>query len=140
MSEMTNSSSNFLLSSGLLTVSSSLTLNSKLLIHMPNSLHETNEVSCINIHKVLREMQKMVGKPHGFKHFLSKLESVHAFKKKCLIAIIAKNQRNFHHNLQTIRALSRENLFCEQHRRKPAYVSVQSNQHLCYLLFGKFHM
>ena len=79
MSEMTNSLSTFLLSSGLLTVSTSLTLDSILLIHMPNSLQGSNKGSCINFHIVLREMQKIEGKPHGLKHFLWKQESVNAF-------------------------------------------------------------
>ena len=29
---------------------------------------------------------------------------------------------------------------CEQHRRKPACTSVQSDQRLCYSLFGKYHI
>ena len=40
-------------------------------------------------------------------------------------------------------ASSRENLssgVCEQHRRRPACASAQSDQRLCYSLFGKFHM
>ena len=38
---------------------------------------------------------------------------------------------------------SRENLSsggCEQHGRRPACASAQSNQRLCYSLFGKYHM
>ena len=40
-------------------------------------------------------------------------------------------------------ALTRENLssrVCEQHRRRPACASAQSDQRLCYSLFGKYHM
>ena len=40
-------------------------------------------------------------------------------------------------------ASSRENLstgVCEQHRRRPACASAQSDQRLCYSLFGKYHM
>ena len=29
---------------------------------------------------------------------------------------------------------------CEQHRRRPACASAQSDQRLCYSLFGKYHM
>ena len=29
---------------------------------------------------------------------------------------------------------------CEQHRHRPACASAQSDQHLCYSLFGKYHM
>ena len=41
------------------------------------------------------------------------------------------------------RALSRENLSsggCEQHRHRPACAFTQSDQRLCYSLFGKYHM
>ena len=40
-------------------------------------------------------------------------------------------------------ASTRENLssgVCEQHRRRPACASAQSDQRLCYSLFGKYHM
>ena len=40
-------------------------------------------------------------------------------------------------------ALMQENLssgVCEQHRRRPACASAQSDQHLCYSLFGKYHI
>ena len=40
-------------------------------------------------------------------------------------------------------ASTRENLslvVCKQQRRRPACTSVQSNQRLCYSLFGKYHM
>ena len=40
-------------------------------------------------------------------------------------------------------AASRENMsseVCGQHRRRPACASAQSDQRLCYSLFGKFHM
>ena len=39
-------------------------------------------------------------------------------------------------------ALTRENLsseVCEQHRRRPASASGQSDQHLCNKLFEKYH-
>ena len=39
--------------------------------------------------------------------------------------------------------LTRENLssgVCEQHMGRPACAYVQSDQRLCYLLFGKYHM
>ena len=39
--------------------------------------------------------------------------------------------------------MRRENLFsvvCEQQRRRPACASAQSDQHLCYWLFGKYHI
>ena len=29
---------------------------------------------------------------------------------------------------------------CEQHKRRPACASVQTDQHLCYLLIGKYHI
>ena len=38
---------------------------------------------------------------------------------------------------------TRENLssgVCEQHRRRPACASAQTDLRLCYSLFGKFHM
>ena len=44
---------------------------------------------------------------------------------------------------QDIWASTRENLssgVCEQHRRRPACASAQSDQRLCYSLFGKHHM
>ena len=44
-------------------------------------------------------------------------------------------------NLQTKWASSWENLSfgaCEQYRRRPAWASVQSDQRLCYSLFGKY--
>ena len=31
------------------------------------------------------------------------------------------------------------NLVCKQHRCRPACASAQSDQHLCYSLFGKYH-
>ena len=40
-------------------------------------------------------------------------------------------------------ALTRENLSsegCEQHRRRPACASAQTDQRLCYSLFGKYHI
>ena len=40
-------------------------------------------------------------------------------------------------------ASTRENLSsgaCEQHRRRPACASAQSDQRLCYSLFEKYHM
>ena len=40
-------------------------------------------------------------------------------------------------------ALTRENLsseVCEQQRRRPACASAQTDQRLCYLLFGKYHI
>ena len=40
-------------------------------------------------------------------------------------------------------AVTQENLFSgvyEQQRRRPACVSVQSDQHLCYSLIGKCHI
>ena len=40
-------------------------------------------------------------------------------------------------------ATTRENMssgVSEQHRRRPACASVQSDQPLCYLLFGKYYM
>ena len=39
-------------------------------------------------------------------------------------------------------ASTRENLssgVCEQHRRRPACASAQSDQRLCYLRYGKYH-
>ena len=49
------------------------------------------------------------------------------------------------HNLieYYIWALARENLslgVCEQHRRRPACASAQSDQRLCYLVFEKCRM
>ena len=44
---------------------------------------------------------------------------------------------------QIIWARTRENLssgVCEQHRRRPACASAQSDQRLCYSLFKKYHM
>ena len=43
----------------------------------------------------------------------------------------------------TIWAATQENLssgVCEQHRLRPACASAQTDQHLCYSLFGKYHM
>ena len=40
-------------------------------------------------------------------------------------------------------ASTRENLssgVCEQQRRRPAFASAQTDQRLCYLLIGKFHI
>ena len=45
--------------------------------------------------------------------------------------------------LDSIWALTQENLsseVCEQHRRRPACASFQSDQRLSCLLFGKYHM
>ena len=42
-----------------------------------------------------------------------------------------------------IRASTQENLssgLCEQHRRRPACASAQSDQRLCYSPFGKYYM
>ena len=42
-----------------------------------------------------------------------------------------------------LRAATRENLssgVCEQHRRRPACASAHTDQRLCYLPFGKYHM
>ena len=44
---------------------------------------------------------------------------------------------------EDIWASTRENLssgVCKQHRRRPACTSVQSDQRLCYSLFGKYYM
>ena len=41
------------------------------------------------------------------------------------------------------RASTQENLssgFCRQQRRRPACPSAQTDQHLCYSLFGKYHI
>ena len=46
-------------------------------------------------------------------------------------------------NKHFIWASTRENLssgVCKQHRRRPACVSAQSDQRLCYSLFRKYHM
>ena len=54
-------------------------------------------------------------------------------EENCLVFII----------IITIWALSWENLsseVCEQHRRRPACASAQSDQHLCFSLFGKYHI
>ena len=43
----------------------------------------------------------------------------------------------------SIWASSQENLskgVCENHRRRPACASAQSDQHLCYSLLGKYHI
>ena len=45
--------------------------------------------------------------------------------------------------VMSCRASSRENLSseaCEQHRCRPACASAQSDQRLCYSLFGKYHI
>ena len=52
----------------------------------------------------------------------------------------------YHKNISRmcdIWAATRENLpsgFCEQHRRRPACASEQSDQRLCYSHFGKYHI
>ena len=55
---------------------------------------------------------------------------------------MAVNYANLNENVMIV-AATRENLssgVCEQHRRRPACASAQSDQRLCYSLNGKYHM
>ena len=62
--------------------------------------------------------------------------------------ILRKNRKLFALLLLSYKwAATRENLSlggggggCEQHRRRPACASAQSDQRLCYSLLGKHHM
>ena len=54
-----------------------------------------------------------------------------------------KNCRKKEPRLYTIWASTRENLSLgvyEQKRHRPACASMQTHQHLCHLLFGKYHI
>ena len=72
--------------------------------------------------------------------------NVFTFCQICVVILflyIIENICFYNNQAVIIWASMRENLslgVCEQHRRRPACASAQSDQRLCYLLFGKNRM
>ena len=64
-----------------------------------------------------------------------------SFKPKILLLLYYYYYALHFYNIRW--ASARENLsygVCEQHRRRPACASAQSDQRLCYSPFGKYHI
>ena len=73
--------------------------------------------------------------------------SCKSFEQLVCVVVLAQfsslvSEKSYARNPKTIWAASRENLstgVCEQHRRRPACASTQSDQRLCYSLIGKYY-
>ena len=78
----------------------------------------------------------------GRVHFNGRIPGTERLANTCNVSILGKGLTGIYQT-NTIWALTRENLslgVCEQHRHRPACASAKSDQRLCYLLFGKYHM
>ena len=76
-------------------------------------------------------------KPDIVLHALNKGAIKAAYPRSLISAFVIRSGVNFKW------ASTRENLstvVCEQQRRRQACASAQTDQHLCYSLFGKYHI